>query len=580
VCARATADAAYVEACAQTFELQWTQSIQNQYNTFDVPSCVGGTFNASWETSTGLHAVPQPFDYWGGRRIPLWLTTIMGLNGTLLFPVGTYEYEFNNGSAATLTCTSPDLNVAPPEGLPAPVCLLPLVLSSDAKSCVIPCPFPIYTSDVQQQIEWAFVAPAIVGLVLCVFTLCDSLLVIGASAPAGGFKLGLKTFFGTGSQDASSNNADSSGPRVQQQHRPRKQVRASTRYVLVGSLLGVLYFMLGPLPALLHWDQVSCSAPTIDIGNVAAGSQPPEPDACAAQRVAPFVLQALFNLILYAMVRVYWVMSRGIRQMSTRHRQAVEAVLVTYCVGLPLVTFIAAISLDKYSPLVFDAIVQLARQSTVCQYRLTRTQEWLLTFAPFISTGVGVTVVSARVAYALAVAKWQLATAGVIKARTAADVAMQQLILRLTMLGIITFIVLIIVIASTSLVTTELGTFAPAYETYVNCLISHISCVDCTQWKTIADARTPQPAVLSLQLASMSCIVLLFGLFFGIQSGTRLYREWKEQGFVGMVRRAGLGANANNAHASKSGLDDGGGTQIMGSAFDGDSSTSQVAPKA
>jgi len=336
--------------------------------------------------------------------------------------------------------------------------------------------------------------------------------------------------------------------------------------------------MLGPLPALLHWDQVSCSAPTIDITEVAAGSQPPEPDACAAQRVAPFVLQALFNLILYAMVRVYWVMSRGIGNMSTRNRHALEALLVSYCVGVPLITFIIAISLDKYSPVVFDAIVQLARQSTVCQYRLTRTQEWLLTFAPFIATGVGVTVVSARVAYALTVAKWQLATAGVIKARTAADVAMMQLILRLMMLGIITFIVLIIVIASTSLVTTELGTFAPAYQAYVNCLISHISCVDCTQWKTIADARTPEPAVLSLQLASMSCIVLLFGLFFGTQSMTRLHREWKEHGFVGIVRRAGFGANLNNNNAQvRSTKDDGGGTQVMSSVFDVDSSASPVA---
>jgi hypothetical protein len=38
----------------------------------------------------------------------------------------------------------------------------------------------------------------------------------------------------------------------------------------------------------------------------------------------------------------------------------------------------------------------------------------------------------------------------------------------------------------------------------------------------------PTPDVLALQLASMSCVCLLFGFFFASQAFNRLYKEWKD----------------------------------------------------
>ena len=557
-----------MQACSDTFELQWSQSIKENYQAGTAPNCLdGGTFNASWTAAGGLQAQPQPPDTWGGRHIPAWIDTILGVNGSVLFPQDSYTYNFANGSSQTLNCTSPDATIQPPLALPPPTCVLPMILSADNHTCVIPCPFPIYTYDTQIQMEWAFVGPALAGLVLCIFTCLDSLFVIYDST-GGRFGRAIKGMFGSSSQQPSSSNPGSGSPRAQPSggSAGNRQVRASTLYVLVGSLLGLLYFILGPLQTLLYWDQVSCSTPTLSLQDASTGSLPVEPSACAAQRVAPFILQAIFNLILYAMIRVYWVISRRVQTMSDRDRKMLEAALVFYCVGLPIVTFICAIALDKISTDVFAATVQLARQSTVCQYRLTQVQEWILTFVPFITTGVGVTLMSIRIAYKLVVAKGKLGTAGILKAKTASDVALQLLIFRLMALGLITFIVLIIVIGSTSLVSSELNRFAPAYAEYVNCLITHVSCVDCGIWGDLIDVRTPKPAVLSVQFASMSCIVLLFGVFFGAQSVSRLYKEWKEGSLAPKLRRmvGGYGSKPSHKDTLRSGTKSGhDGTAIM-----------------
>jgi len=56
---------------------------------------------------------------------------------------------------------------------------------------------------------------------------------------------------------------------------------------------------------LAYGNDVSCSTSTYAPIDIAQGDLPPEPAPCVAQRSAPFALQALFNLILYSMVRVY-----------------------------------------------------------------------------------------------------------------------------------------------------------------------------------------------------------------------------------------------------------------------------------
>jgi len=518
-CAQYCAD--YWNACSTTLYTDWSQVIQSNYATSTIPNCYNGTYNASWTTGS-LVAQPQPPDVWGGRAIPSWLVTVEGLEGEALFPLDQYAYTFSNGSSVTEQCYSP--NETTEFGtLPATQCTLPLEISANGQTCELPCPFPLYSADVQHSIEWAFIAPAIIGLVLCVFTLVDSSFVI-CMANNQRVKRAFGNMFQSSKAPGSSTSAYSGNKTS------KLQLRASTLYALLGSLLGVLYFFIGALPSLLYWENISCSTPMINIQDIAGGNLPASPSACAAQRVAPFVLQAIFNLVLYAMIKVYWVLNRRMQNLTARQKQLMEGVIVAYCVGLPCITLIIAFSLDHVSTNVFEASVQLARQSTVCQFRLQTAAEWLLMFVPFITTGVGVTYVSVRIVEKIVAAKKQLGdgTASILSANTASDKALVLLMFRLMALGLSTFFVLIIVIATTTIMTSEITAYSAAYTTYFTCVSQPLSCVDCSLWGDLSTARRPQAVVATVQLAAMSCILLLFGFFFGLHSATQLYHDWMD----------------------------------------------------
>jgi len=123
--------------------------------------------------------------------------------------------------------------------------------------------------------------------------------------------------------------------------------------------------------------------------------------------------------------------------------------------------------------------------------------------------------------------------------KTAADVALEQLMRRLAALGLATLATLCIVIVSTSVYTTELSHYSPAFATYFICIIEQTVCVDCSFWSDLAKA--PSPGVLGLQLFAESCIVVLFGFFFASQSLSRMYKNWTNKSTdVVMVRSGGL----------------------------------------
>jgi len=246
-----------------------------------------------------------------------------------------------------------------------------------------------------------------------------------------------------------------------------------------------------------------------------------------AQRAAPFLLQAIFNLILYSMFHVYMSVHTEFRRMSDYRLREIDAMLLAYCAGLPVLTLIIAFSIDHLDFDAYTVSLQLSRQSTYCQVRVSQAAEWLLVFVPFITTGLGVVGLSASIIATLRDVQSKLATVG-HKARTAGDVALYLFMQRLMGLGLATFFVLIIVIASTSAYTAQLSKFAPAFITNFQCLTANIACVDCSVWSAIAAARTPAPGVLALQLASMSMIVVLFGSFFLAQTVSRVLKERRE----------------------------------------------------
>jgi len=51
--------------------------------------------------------------------------------------------------------------------LPPPLCNPPMQISANGKQCIVSCPFPVFPEATQRSIQWAFIVPALVGVVLC-----------------------------------------------------------------------------------------------------------------------------------------------------------------------------------------------------------------------------------------------------------------------------------------------------------------------------------------------------------------------------------------------------------------------------
>jgi hypothetical protein len=236
-------------------------------------------------------------------------------------------------------------------------------------------------------------------------------------------------------------------------------------------------------------------------------------------------LQAIFNLILYAMVRVLMVVDESAQRLSDRSKRAIDIGLLVYCAGVPLLMLIVAFSLDQLSLDLFVASTQLARQSSVCQVRLSQAVEIVIVYIPFAISGVFVTLISFFVMFKLRVIRYNIGSVAQ-KNKTAGDVALHLLIVRLTALGMATFVVLIVMIVSTGIYQQQLSLYGPAFNNFFVCQIVGYDCLHCPDLKDTADSLRPSPGILGTQLAATSSIVLLFGLFFGSQSASRLHREW------------------------------------------------------
>jgi hypothetical protein len=320
----------YWSLCQDTWNLYYSQvlMVNDKVATSSVPSCYNASFTAN----------PQVPDVFGKRNFSISAYPV-GYENEPMYPVGAANYTLLNGTQLVVQCALTNkLNDSVHMNLGNPNCALPLVLgldSSGAPACLVPCPFPVFDADARSQVQLAFVSPAFFGLACCVFVLLDSLWVIFETT--NGFALGAfarkylgATSGGTATVTSGAGTAQTSGTGVR-----NRQVRATTLYSLAGSSLGILYFMLGPLPTLIKRSDVSCGGVyEFSFQDILDGTVDYTDDSCRAQRVAPFVLQLCFNLVLYAMIKVLTVVSERFKKLEDRGKLIFDTFWVLYCAGV------------------------------------------------------------------------------------------------------------------------------------------------------------------------------------------------------------------------------------------------------
>jgi len=143
---------------------------------------------------------------------------------------------------------------------------------------------------------------------------------------------------------------------------------------------------------------VSCTpgSDVIDLGAVYAGVDY-STLWCRAQRTAPFIVQMLFNLVLYSMVRVYLIVFTPLRMnpLTKRTKHALQYATVGYCIGVPWLCLGLALGLDYLDTGPTTSQAQYASQAALCVPRLSSQRvEFAVVYLPYIVTGAAVVVVS------------------------------------------------------------------------------------------------------------------------------------------------------------------------------------------
>jgi hypothetical protein len=478
----------YWDTCRATFELYRSNIIKEDFALSDIANCVPTT-TPTPRPGTFLPPYDQPPDVVGGRPALNYLPNIRGLLGVLEFPVGPYNFTYADGSTIEMQCWNPPTTIST-EIQVVVTCTDPFILNVEAQTCILPCPFPVFDPNQAMDIRAALIGPAIAGVILCVFVFLDALLVVLDSrnvrlnccySCVGRARAAMSSEHVSTVQSSGAGSASNAGHR-----QVKKQIRASTYYALLGGICGVTYFLVGPLPSLLFANDVSCGGQSLDFNQILAGTSPQDPAGCLAQRASPFVLQLMFNLILFAMVKIFMVIDDRAKKLEANAKRLIGAALYCYCVGLPVLCLSVTFSLDKLSTEGAVASIQLARQATLCQARVSQLAEIILIYLPFILTGILVTIVSIVILFKIKAVQDKVATLSTSgpgspqKVKSAGDIALQQLMQRLAFLGLATFVVLIVLIASTSVFLSELTAYAPVCSLLVvdlpPCIFRLLSC--------------------------------------------------------------------------------------------------------
>lgn len=548
---------------------------------------------------------PQPDDAFGGRDIPSLVGGYaIGLQGDARYPLGNYTYAETGFPVLNLACYDA-IVISTPLNVDSQGCNHPQV-EKDGQ-CVYACPFPIYESQDRETAVIVFAAPGVLGFVLCLFVFVDSFLeVLGSNDAERAFArlVGKRSAHAIlflsfpsvcnrrggndhsttsrGGRDSAENhnNNDSSivNPRdPNRQHdtsttagseekRKKKALRAATIYALLGSTLGIVFFCIGPLMSLLYGSSISCSHPDsfIVIPQITNESDPNRDvttSACKTQRFAPFVLQAIFNLILYSIVRLTLAV-RNVKLRTVRSRAAFNAGLIGYCLGVPLIAAIVSAWLDHLSSVAQTATIQLARQGLLCTFRFEDARtEFALTFLPFVVTGVLICLATYYVWKHLSALQKQVevltrnepspkAHPG---SRSAGSLALALLVQRLAYLGLATFLTFIVLMSVSGGITDKLvrRILAPEdgsgiiwagvidvrthqvyyggyYLNFYACTNAKLPCVNCDDDIARANEARPQIAEWGIQLFCMSFVTVLFGGFYTRQIVSRWISEAHE----------------------------------------------------
>lgn len=535
---------AFWSVCRQTVELYFHYVLKSE-----------NVASSSFITCDGPndHFDEQPdavADFFGGRLIPARPSYPAGLYGVKRFPETTYAYRLHDTDAlVTRTCYEPkrlDAVLTLDER-----CAFPLVKSRDV--CVLACPFPLYTSAEAMSVIWTFSVIGTAAAIVSLFVLLDSIWVV----VEGGYlsrwlEASLPSLFAPRSTPRPSADDEVASPvsphappspgvypittpihpRASSfvvSRRSKRRLSFATKYAVVGSVIVLIYFAFGPAVAIVQGEKVSCDSDSTfhvdlnDVFNASASDRDVSGTGCRVQRLVPFLLQALFNLILYAMARVYCAVT------NTSIPKKLLALRV-YCVATPAACVIAASQLDHLSSDLNTAIVHLTRQAAMCFNRFESVGvEFVIIFLPFVVTGVGVVYVSAYVwRYTKAIHDVSKTLTAHSSRQTHNQIAMRALLTRLRVLGISTFVLLIVLMSTTGGVLSLLRAYGDAFSDYFTCHATERPCDDCEAIRHMAETSRPTVALLAIQAGSMSCIALIFGGFFAAQSATRLRREWNE----------------------------------------------------
>jgi len=523
---------AYWDSCRNGFNL-YLYAINNLHigtiEDVNIIHCGTGTWNAE----------PQPSDYFGGRNIPLQPTWIEGFRGELRHPNGPARFTLKNGTNVSVPC---DTLATLPYAIDSNTelkCAYPLtkIVKDGAEQCALPCPFPVIPLTDLKVIGWAFVVPALIGVFFSVFVCIDTLWAIFDITNGAGCYNRVRGIWAKSTVVGSRHDGSSADQVMSGQESSgttgrfrAAKIRSSMIYALLGSTLGIVYFIIGPLMTLLNFEKISCDGNQfLDIGDILSGAQQIGNGMCEAQRVAPFVLQAIFNLMLYALFRVMVMVDQRFKRWTQRDVNLATFVVMSYCGFGPFVTMGIALGVDKSTDDIVQIFGQLARNSAICSMRLTTAQEIILVFLPFLITGLFITGLSLYIWMRLS--SIQAGVQGLITDKNrASDRALNLLMRRLSVLGVATFIVIIILIGATAYVINSMSLFSPRFNAWFGCETVSTTCAatgDCEALKSQAYAVSPSFDAFAVQIAAMSCISLLLSGFFAAQSAPRLYNEWR-----------------------------------------------------
>lgn len=510
-------------ACAATLRAYYSAFYGNGQDTrtVSVPQCGAGA------SFPGVAGTPDDVDVVGGRPIlarPFWPAGYVGAplfpsaaNGNVTYNDSTHHRLVPTTCAelapstltlddaialATFTSASNDEREREGGGGCAP----PLRPSTNASSttCVIGCPSPALSRASVDAVQYVYAALGVLAFVLNVVVLASE---------------------------------------VRQVLVHRVRVTTNFRLVVLGTSLSVVWFLLGPLHVFVYGAVVSCPTHGEELTNTEVFfglDRRGDSVGCRMQRASPFVLQWIFNVVLFVLMRTVMATQTFTRS-SVRAWACLDRVVALYCVLVPAICLVVATVLDAPSTNPAVAQTQMARSSTVCVPRLANAVvEFMLVAFPLCVTGVAVVVLALVVTHRLRqnhrnVVGLVPSQDAVVTSREPSSspppppshmVGMRGLARRVTVLGLTSAVLVTLEILASGIFVHACEAWGPAFDAFFACATTS-GADPCLCASLGDDERTLRPPPWSIGLASAASasIPVMFGAVFATQSIQRHRRN-------------------------------------------------------